>query len=145
MKKIVITGLIFSMTATAMADQPQAHTWHNVNASNGVWHGQLQVINEKGSFVGPDGMTPISEFLISPDKPQKYGFDFDLRDDFDVAYTVTLTQKAASSDTNFTSKTCVFVVTAKGPADPDIQVASYNGAACSWKKVPGVGEDFFVA
>jgi hypothetical protein len=53
---------------------------------------------------------------------------------------LTLTQKTITA---FSSKTCVFVVTAQGPADPDVRYFSYHGAVCGTTTVPGVGEDFY--
>lgn len=145
MRLAVFLALTLTATSAIAAQPQQVHTWHNVNAANGSWHGQLQMISEKGSFVGPDGTTPLSQFSITPSQPQKFGFSFDMGDDFDVAYTVTMIEKSESSSSNFTSKTCVFVCSAKGAAQPDIRVSSYNGATCDWKAVPGVGEDYFVS
>lgn len=119
---------------------PGVHTWHMVKTTNtSNWQGTLQVINEKATFVKPDGST-FNTFSINAENPLKYGFAFDPNDDFDVAYTLTLTEDAKA----FVSKTCVFVVTAKGPAIPDINAIAYNGANCTYKVVHGVGEDFYV-
>jgi|GEM_PF-1779430 hypothetical protein len=150
------SGFLFSMIVSAVTltlplqvSARQVHTWHNINAENGEWVAKLQMLNEKGIFVLPDG-TSVSEFKVSTGSPKRYGFEFDPNDDFDVAYTLTLVQQNEnagnqSNSTMFKSKACVYVITADGPAKPDIRVSSFNGAACDWKTVPGVGEDFFVS
>lgn len=131
---------IFLSASAAFAGTGDAHTWHNVYSKNGTWKGTLQTINEDASFVAEDG-SPISSFTVSEASPQKFGFIYGEDSDFDVAYTLTLTQNQLEL---FTSKTCVFVITAKGPAQPDIRTEPYNGATCQWTLVPGVGEDFYV-
>ena len=137
---IGLSALMITMTSTsAIADTP--HTWHVVNSNKGNWDARLQMISEGGHFVAHDGSL-LSEFTVNPLKSQEYGFVLDASDDFNVAYTLTLTQKDPQQ---FSLKACVFVITATGPGKPDIRVASYNGAECTWKDVPGRGKDFFVA
>lgn len=137
-KLALITGSLLLNSAFAAS---HVHTWHNVVSENGSWKATLATINEKASFVASDGAL-LNTFTITPNHSIKFGFSFDPNDDFDVAYTLTLTQ---NSITSFVSKTCVFVVTAKGPANPDIRALSYNGANCSSTVVKGVGEDFKVS
>ena len=141
MKKIFISALSLFATTQLFATPP--HTWHAVNATQGQWNVSLRVINEPDHawFVDLNDQK-ISGFKLSSTSPQKYGFAFDGGADFDVAYTVTLVEQAGAS--NFTSKTCVYVVTAKGAATPDITPLSYNGANCQWRVNPGTGEDFIV-
>lgn len=116
------------------------HTWHTINALDGQWHVTLKMINQQGLFADRD-CNPISEARINPEQPLVYGFGFPRDADFDLAYTVTAVKKEAG----FQSKACVFVVTAKGPAQPDITALAYHGAECQWKVVKGVGEDFTVS
>ncbi|MFZ2315976.1 MAG: hypothetical protein WAW86_10020 [Gammaproteobacteria bacterium] len=140
-RSFALSALSFLASTSIYAQSvPGVHTWHMVYANDtSNWNGTLQVIHEKASFVKPDGSV-FNTFTLNTNTPLKYGFAFDPQDDFDVAYTLTLTEEAK----NFVSKTCVFVVTAKGPAKPDISVLQYNGATCSYKIVHGVGEDFYV-
>lgn len=129
-----------AMAGTNTATPPKPHTWHTVSTNKGVWDGRLQIINENGSFVSRDG-SPMTTFTISPNQPQDFGFLFTPDADFDIAYTLTLTERDSK---NFSSKACVYVITAAGPANPDIRPSSYNGAKCDWQVVHGKGEDFFV-
>lgn len=119
------------------------HTWHTITSDNGDWQGKLQMINQGGDFVTPQGNL-LHAFNISPTTHQDYGFSFNRGDDFDVAYTLTLTQKN-NSDNFFQSKACVYVVTASGPAKPDIRVSEFNGAKCRYTVVSGRGENFEVS
>jgi hypothetical protein len=139
---LILVGLsafIFTISSAIAGTKP--HTWHLITTDNGIWDGRLQMINEEGFFTDRDG-SPLTKFTISPNKSQEYGFSFGPEADFDIAYTLTLTQRDTK---NFNSKTCVYVITASGPANPDIRPSSYNGAQCDWKIVPGQGEDFFVS
>lgn len=141
MRSKKITTLFTSLLLSTAAFAGHVHTWHNVVSQEGTWEATLATINQKASFVTSDG-SALTTFTINPGHSIKYGFSFDPQDDFDVAYTLTLTKK----DTlNFVSKTCVFVVTAKGPANPDIHAINYNGANCASTVVHGVGEDFIVS
>ena len=47
-----------------------------------------------------------------------------------------LLQLAAISSTTFTSMACVFRITAKGPAQPDVLAEAFNGAICHWQVNP---------
>lgn len=114
--------LALSMTAYA----GNVHTWHLIKADNGVWDGTLSSINEHASFVTPKGMS-LNHFMLTSDSPVTYGFQFEPGDDFNVAYTLTLTEK---SEVRFSSKACVFVVSALRPGVPDIRVLNYHGAKC---------------
>ncbi len=140
MKKILLTPILLLASSIAMANSP-IHSWHNVTSQNGQWHATLKGINELSIFVAADGITPISTFSVNPQCPAKYGFGFDPSDDFNVAYTLTLTQDSVAT---FSSKACVFIITANGPANPDIRPISYNGAKCEYTIVQGVGEDYSV-
>lgn len=137
----LISILILCLTASAAnaAQGLKVHTWHIVSAMAGTWNARLQAINEQASFVDAKNQA-IDSFTLDTQQAYKYGANFDPKDDFNVAYTLTLTEKGT---TNFAAKTCVFVITAKGPADPDIQVLKYNNAQCSYNVV-SVGENFIV-
>jgi len=130
--------------ANAMAEShSKPHTWHTVRALDGQWVAKLQMLNESGSFVTRED-TALTAFTLSPSHSQDYGFKFAPGADFDIAYTLTLTQTNAAMTPQFVSKACVYVVTASGPAKPDIRVSSFNGAKCDWNVVAGIGEDFTV-
>jgi len=140
---LLVTLFMFNSCFVFAATQNHGvHTWHVITSKGGTFNGSLQVINEKATFVKPDG-TPLNTFILTPEQPVKFGFSFDPNDDFDVAYTLTLTEQ--DSFKHFVSKTCLFVITAKGPAQPDVRYFAYNGATCSSTVVKGVGEDFSVS
>lgn len=138
LKPALLLSFLLTTLPSAQANTP--HTWHTITTHQASWKGTLQTTNEIASFVDADGK-PLSTFILTGENPVKFGFDYDTKkDDFDVAYTLTLTKQTTTS---FVSPTCVFVVTAKGPADPDVRYFSYNGAICSVKIIPGIGENFF--
>lgn len=143
-KTVILSSLFSLMTTSAIAAVElthKPHTWHTVNASDGIWDGRLQMINEEGSFVDGEG-APLTQFTVSPQKPQVFGFLLTANDDFNVAYTLTLVKR--DKNPQFVSKACVYVITASAPAKPDVRPSAYNGAECNWKVVSGRGEDFFV-
>lgn len=140
MKKIMLLSLI------ALAGQVNAlphcmgiHTWHNVNAKEGQWKVTLQSISQEGRFTD-EACNALTTTTLAAGNPLIYGFGFSRNADFDIAYTLT----AVKQETSFQSKACVFVITAKGPAQPDITALSYHGAVCEWSRIPGVGEDFVI-
>jgi len=148
--KLTLTLACLSANAFAMnnpiGSKPcNSHTWQHIYAIQRNWHVSMQIINEAdyGFFVGDDCKT-INSAEVDPSGAQQFGFNFKPGADFDMAYVLTLTEKKAELTPQFTSKTCVFLVTATGPAQPDITVKSFNGAQCDWKSVPGMGEDFYV-
>lgn len=131
------------VTTCALADNKTPHTWHTVRAENGTWDAKLQMLNQGGSFVTRDGVS-LNNFTINPAKTLDYGFIFYDGADFDVAYTLTMIERN-SDNLRFQSKTCVYLITASGPAKPDIRVSSFNGAKCDYRVVHGKGEDFMVS
>lgn len=135
--------LSFLLNAVAYAEPTPIHTWHTVSSKHGAWQATLQMLNQGGKFVTPSG-TPLTTFTITPSNPQIYGFGFDQSDDFDVAYTLTLVDTSKSKQ-HFQSKACVYVITASGPAQPDIRASAFNGATCNYHVVHGRGENFEVA
>ncbi|KTD65661.1 hypothetical protein [Legionella spiritensis] len=116
------------------------HTWHEVISQSGQWHVSLKMINQNGRFVD-QSCSEVSQAAFGTEQSFAYGFGFARDADFDIAYTLTAVQ---DNQAGFQSKACVFVVTANGPAQPDIQVVSYHGAECHWSAVKGVGENFTV-
>lgn len=141
MKKVSKLLVIGSLAMSTAIYASNIHTWHTITAQNGTWNGTLSSINEESKFETADG-SPIHNFTVDADHPIRYGFGFDHGADFNIAYTLTLTQQDTQ---RFSSKACVFVITARGPANPDIRVEEFNGAKCSWVVVPHVGEDFNIA
>jgi hypothetical protein len=136
--------IVLSLLSFQAFAKNATHTWHTVSSANGTWQAKLQMLNEGGNFVTRGGAA-ITTFNISPGNPQDYGFVLDAGDDFDVAYTLTLTQNDQKNARQFVSKACVYVITARGPAQPDIRVSHFNGAECNWSLVKGVGENFSVS
>jgi hypothetical protein len=141
--KLIILSMVFFYLGSAFANSTPPHTWHNISAKNGVWSGSLRMINEKGHFVTRNGLD-LNNFTVTPDQSQEYGFVLDPNNDFDVAYTVTLTQQSATKQSWFESKACVYIVTAKGPAEPDINVSAYHGAQCHFEDPDHTGVNFIV-
>lgn len=133
--------LLSFLPLTCLAETP--HTLHDINVAQGAWHGRLTVtsaaqdaffLKESGEKVGQ-----TYDFDLAGGERLTYGLGFNLDNtDFNVSYTLTLYEKG------FTEKACVYVVTAKGPAVPDIRVESYNGAHCDYKKGRQHGRDFFI-
>ena len=141
-KRLILCAATVLSAQSVMAGSCQnVHTWHQVNASDGDWTVTLQVINENATFY-KRSCQAFHTTALSPSQPLEYGFGFAADADFDVAYTLTAVEKSPVK--SFVSKSCVFVVTAKGPANPDVQAIAYHGAKCDWNVVPGVGEDFNV-
>lgn len=134
---VLLTGLLMT---TQTFSQP-VHTWHTIFAEESVWNGNLQALNQASQFVDQKGSL-FNHFTLDKNNPITFGAIFSPEDDFDVAYTLTLIAKTPVA---FSSKACVFIVTALGPAQPDIKSISYHGARCEAIRVPGVGENFYVA
>jgi hypothetical protein len=135
--KVLSAIIALSVCTATQANVSNVHTWTTVYSLNGTWSGTLSSINEHATFVDANGQ-PMSQFTIDELTPVKYGFSFGENDDFDVAYTLTMTQKnTQQSNSLFSSKTCVFVVTAISPAHPDIQMIPYNGAQCTSEALGG--------
>lgn len=143
MKRIVcfcLTTMIFSPLAAVAASQCNIHTWHTIHAKNGEWKINLKAISQTGFFVD-ESCKPLETGLARLNDPLTYGFGFGDESTFDIAYTVTAVKQI---DHAFQSPACVFVVSAKGPAQPDVTALSYNGARCEWKSVTGAGGDMFL-
>ena len=134
--------LLFTMVSGQLYATQQCngiHTWHNVSSKEGQWKIVLQPINQYAIFTDLS-CNVITNATITDAIPLVYGFGFSKDADFNIAYTLT----AIKQEPGFESKACVFVITANGPAQPDITPISYHGALCEWSRVHGVGEDFVV-
>lgn len=142
MRRKFLSFLCLSLLSGSAVGALPVHTWHTVSTSQGTWDARLQMINEAGSFVERDGSS-IAQFAVTPNSPKEYGFVLSPDNDFNVAYTLTLTERT-SGKAQFFSKACVYVITASEPKRPDIRASSFNGATCEWKIVPGVGENYSV-
>ena len=145
-KKTLLLGMCLYLPALthALTADP-AHTLHKVVATKANWKGRLVIATpyENAYFVtDAQDRGQVYDFHLSSNQPLNYGFAFRPGTDFNVSYTVTLVQDAAEA--NFVNKACVFNVSAKGPANPDIRVQAFNGAECNFKVVEGVGENFTV-
>lgn len=145
MRKFVLTAFAFLLVSSVFAtsNNPNAHTWHTISVANGSWLATLSMISQPqwGHFVEADDVTEITTpFLVNSENSHKFGWTYTgPGKDFDIAYTVSLVQQKNSP--NFSSKACVFVVTATQPRHPDITVIPKNGALCSWVDT-GIGEDY---
>lgn len=140
MKKLLPLLACISLSFNVFA----AHTWHDVYASSGQWNARAAIISayQGGYIVDADGRNQgqLFNFDVSDSNSATFGFGFDMdTSDFDVAFSLTLYENG----NNFTSKACIFTITAKGPAIPDITVNNYNGATCEVRK-GARGRDFYV-
>jgi len=140
MKKLSLLFACLILSFNAMA----AHTWHDVHATSGHWNARAAIISayQGGYLVDADGRNQgqLFNFDVSDSQGATFGFGFDMdTSDFDVAFSLTLYE----AGNNFTSKACVFTITAKGPGIPDVVVNDYNGASCEVRKGPR-GRDFYV-
>lgn len=141
------------------------HTWHNVTAYHGSWTGSVAAVDEPADFLHPPPsckkMAALEHFVVNSSYVPTFGFKYRDGDDFDVSYVLTFvrtdphvsTPDAVTTPTNatdargrrlFSSMACVFVVAAAGPAMPDVRAEPYNGAVCMWKRVDGIGENYFL-
>lgn len=144
MKRIsLVSFLLLQFTALTAVGAPQCniHTWHNIFAKDGEWKVTLKVINQNGFFVDSH-CNPVETDFARINEPLTYGFGFSNDANFDIAYTITAIKQ---SQRGFQSPACVFVVSAKGPAQPDVSTLSYNGAFCEWKSVARAGGDIYLA
>ncbi|RAP37580.1 hypothetical protein B1207_05255 [Legionella quinlivanii] len=139
MKLAVFCLMALGGFAFAFSPRCDVHTWHDIRSTEGNWKITMRMISQTGLLVD-ESCQPVNEFKISPRQGLRYGFGFSDNASFDIAYTITAIREAPG----FESQTCVFVVTANGPAQPDINALAYHGANCDWKVVPGIGEDFTV-
>ncbi|HAT8810623.1 TPA: hypothetical protein ACSH5C_003359 [Legionella pneumophila] len=143
MKRIFLISIIGIVLNSAYAfehiGECGAHTWHEVTSKSSSWKITLKMISQNGQFVDPS-CAEIIETGLAQNNPLSYGLKFSKDADFNLAYTLT----AVSEEQGFQSKACVFVITANGPAQPDIQALSYHGAECTWRVIKGIGENFSV-
>jgi len=143
MKKTIALITIGFAISNAFAD-PSAHTWHTVTAKNSSYKASLHVINETANFIDANGNN-INSFEVSPEQPYKFGFQINRTNDFNLAYSLTLTEKDNPRVKKFTSKACVFVVSANAPAKPDIRSFSYHGATCEYTTRERGNFDFVIS
>lgn len=150
MKLSIISALV-SLSLLASTASADVHTWHHVTATEGHWKTQLVIASadEKGYFTDQAGSKKGQMYAFdvqSGHAPALFGFGFEFPGtDFDVAYTVTMVkqQQSAAHRVLFSSPACQFNVSAKGPANPDVRVESYNGAQCHYTIISS-GEDYTV-
>lgn len=127
------------------------HTWHTVVSLNGTWYGALHLLteNEHGvSFVdGTPSHAPIKNpFELFESSFFDYGLVISEQDDFNMLYSLTLTQQVVPDPTQSNSRICVYLIAAQRAACPQIKAISFNGnTTCLWSTVPGRGENFWVA
>lgn len=112
-----------------------AHFWQKVSAIDSNWTVEQTLINEKGNFVtnAPECENKKTySYAVNIGQDNQNGFHFAKGSDFNIAFTITAVENSASlPDAKFVSKSCVFIVTATGPAQPDVHITNYNGAKCS--------------
>lgn len=128
-------------TAGFAWSQCDIHSWHQIYAREGNWHVTLKVINQHGFFVD-QACQPMETGIANNTAPLSYGFGFASSANFDIAYTVTAVKEDKQG---FQSPACVFIVSATGPAQPEIAILGYHGAECEWKSNPGTGASLYLA
>lgn len=153
MKKLIKLSAIALFATTGLTLAGNVHTVHHIYAQNESsnlkpWNVRIVDIapNETAFFASNNITSDNLNFSVTKDKPADYGFGFKANSDFNVAYTITAIDSSQSSDAwQHKTKSCTFVVTANGPANPNISITNYQGANCSYKVIPGEGEDFYLA
>ncbi len=112
-----------------------AHTWSIISVEGGEWNVTLRPLFEKSYFFFSNCETfNISQ--LSSKENTTFGFMYGKNANFNIVYALTLVN--TKSKEAMVSRTCIFVITAVSPANPDIKVLSYNGAKC---KVESNGPD----
>lgn len=140
MKKILLLLLaLLHVQSYALSQCNDIHIWQKVLSRDGQWNITLKTISQEGIF-RDQSCNPLDTTILSSENPLVYGFGFSKNADFDIAYTLTAVKQTPS----FESRACVFVITAKGPALPEVTALSYNGAVCEWTRAPRSGELFVV-
>lgn len=141
MMKSIITVTLFLLSFCVRAEG--VHTWHDIVSKEGRWSGRLVISSGFQNAYFTDSQAKktgqLYDFHLEEGTPFIFGFGFDFDGtDFDVSYTLTL------YEVGFVSKACVFNVSAKGPAQPDVRIERFNGAECEYQVVHGRGENFEV-
>ncbi len=135
MKKFLGLSLLLFAHTSAFA---QVHTWHNVSANSSAFCQLAPVLDQDFGFVDQNKLL-ITNFSLAALQNYTYGLKIGEKTSFDLLYTLAC-RKADGSQQN--TPRVVFVVGAKGPAQPDISTLNYNGAVGTWQTVPGIGENF---
>jgi hypothetical protein len=126
------------------------HTWHGVFSHNGSWYGTLHLMteNEPGVYFVENSTNHSlvhNPFNVSESSPFVYGLIVSEQDDFNMLYSLTLTQQLAPDPTQSNSRICVYLIGAKAAADPMIMPISFHGnTTCKWQTVESRGENFWV-
>lgn len=142
MKKILSTTLLCLAASTSAFAKPP-HAMMTLITQSDQWDVTPAMINEggvffdnKGNKINP-GVSINLKFSVSP---YKLGWQYSNDDDFNVAYTIAARTRMGIH--HFSAKSCVFLVTAKGPGNPQVSVNNYNGAQCYYVD-NGVGGEFY--
>lgn len=128
------------------------HTWNNITSFNGNWKGRITPIYEN-SYYYYSNCTNFNNFEINEDNNQSllYGFKFDKDATFNLAYSITMVKEERNKmirynntkNPEMSSPSCIYIVTAKSPANPDINVLSYMGGNCGYVNIE-TGTIFYV-
>ncbi|CAF1292890.1 unnamed protein product [Adineta ricciae] len=98
----------------------EVHTWHTITSFNGSWYGSLHVLTD-------------NEQVITE------------QDDFNMLYSLTLSQQLEPDPKQSNSRICVFLISAERAACPYIVPVSFHGkTTCLWESVEGRGENFSI-
>ncbi|CAF1292788.1 unnamed protein product [Adineta ricciae] len=128
----------------------EVHTWHTITSFNGSWYGSLHVLtdNEQGVYF-IDGTANHSRienpFTVSESASFDYGLVITEQDDFNMLYSLTLSQQLEPDPKQSNSRICVFLISAERAACPYIVPVSFHGkTTCLWESVEGRGENFWI-
>ena len=147
---LMFLTLIVTNSKSISTLHDRVHTWHNVFSLNGTWYGTLQVMteNEQDIFFVENNTNQSyvqNPFTITESSSFVYGLVVGSQDDFNMMYSLTLTQKVVPEPFRSNSRICVFLIGAKAAADPMILPVSFNGnTTCTWKSMFLKGENFWV-
>lgn len=151
MKKAIKFNILVSLWLAATNIYADIHTWHEITTqSSSKWHGRLTMLsaNQGGYFSDNNGTTRggVYDFSLSAITPIRYGFGFTPQNtDFNVAYSLSIYESDTKLSRHFSSKACVYVITAASPAKPDLRISEFNGAKCTIYKKKGGSMNFLVA
>ncbi len=142
LKVIFLSGIVSSSTLFATG----VHTTHTISVLNDAkWNIRITEIapDENAYFSSGSVSSPVLDLIADKNNPAEYGFGFGDGTDFNVSYTITAIDQSTKADASqHKTRSCTFVVGANGPANPNIKIENYQGANCSYKVIPGQGEDF---
>ncbi|MCL1077628.1 hypothetical protein D5R81_06795 [Parashewanella spongiae] len=151
--RLMITSIaaLFVPTSSWATDLPcDVHSEMKLSSIAGTWHTQVQHLNEAGDIVmldqgckpintiepGTDisqNMQQVTAMNVTPDSTLVVGHQLGRSEDFDTSLLFSMVQVLDKGQTHDSpTKTCLFYVAAKGPAQPVTRIFELNGAKCTF-------------